>query len=184
MRLDDFLRWDDGTDTRYELIRGVPVPREVQPAAHGMMAVRLSSLLHDGLKAPRDYAAQLIAAIASPSDAYTCYLADIAVAPTPEHWGDQLARDPVLIVEILSSTSFTRDYRLKRPDYCKIASVREVLLIDSEAMFADLVRRDGDRWVNEIVCGHRSRLSLASIGIEISMAELYDGLALPDDPDR
>jgi hypothetical protein len=43
--LDEFLRWEDGTDTRYELIRGVPVPRPLQPNAHGMLVARSGTAL-------------------------------------------------------------------------------------------------------------------------------------------
>jgi Uma2 family endonuclease len=32
MTLEEFLRWDDGTDTRYELIDGVPVAMPAEPA--------------------------------------------------------------------------------------------------------------------------------------------------------
>jgi len=122
MTLDEFLRWEDGTDTRYELIRGVPVAREVQPVAHGMLVPRLCSAIHSALKTRRDYAGQVTAAIASPSDANTCYLADLIVAPMPIRWNEQLARDPILIIEVLSASTATFDRENKVPDYRGIAS--------------------------------------------------------------
>src|SRR5260370_13187144 len=140
MRLEEVLQWEDGTDTRYELVRGVALAREVEPARHGMLVARLSALIHDGLRGRREYAAAMIAAIGVPNRSDTCYLADLAVTRTFLHPGDQLLRDPLLIVEILLATSLRGDYR-KRADYCSIPSVREVLLVDSEAMFVDSIRR-------------------------------------------
>jgi len=182
MTLDEFLRWEDGTDTRYELLRGVPLAREVEPARHGMLVARLGALIHDALRGRREYVAGMITAIGVPNLSDTCYLADLAITQTALRSDDQLLRDPVLIVEVLSAASFRRDYR-KRADYCSIPSVREVLLVDSKAVFADSIRRRGDEWANEIVAERQHTISLASVGIEISMAELYDRFTVPDDQD-
>ena len=183
MTLDEFLRWEDGTDTRYELIRGVPVAREVQPVAHGMLVPRLCAAIHSALKTRRDYAGQVIAAIASPSDGNTCYLADLVVAPTPIRWNEQLARDPILIIEVLSASTATFDRENKVPDYRRIASVNEILLVDSGCFLVDIYRREGVDWRREIVADPDVIFTLPSIGIEISMSELYQGLAFPDDTD-
>jgi hypothetical protein len=43
MTLDEFLRWDDGTETHYELIGGFPVAMAPPAAAHRMLATRLVS---------------------------------------------------------------------------------------------------------------------------------------------
>jgi hypothetical protein len=53
------------------------------------------------------------------------------------------------------------------------------LLIDSEAVFAEVLRRDGDRWMGEIAQGRAAVLSLGSVPLTIAMAELYDGIPLP-----
>src|SRR5260221_14072447 len=111
MRLEEFLRWEDGTDTRYELLQGVALAREVEPARHGMLVARLGALIHEALRGRREYVAAMIAAIGIPNQSDTCYLADLAITQTPLRPDDQLLRDPVLIVEILSAASFRRDYR-------------------------------------------------------------------------
>ncbi|HLY44912.1 MAG TPA: Uma2 family endonuclease [Stellaceae bacterium] len=83
MTLEEFLRWEDGTDTRYELVRGVPVPRPLQPNAHGMLLARLCSLIDPGLEARQKHFGLPASAVASPNDPGTCYLADFVVAPLP-----------------------------------------------------------------------------------------------------
>ena len=42
MSLAEFLRWEDGTDTRYELIGGVPTAMAPLARAHGMLCARLA----------------------------------------------------------------------------------------------------------------------------------------------
>src|SRR4029077_12903714 len=51
MTLEDFLHWDDGTDTRYELIDGFPVAMTPPAEAHRILALRLGSQIDAALEA-------------------------------------------------------------------------------------------------------------------------------------
>jgi hypothetical protein len=42
MTLHEFLRWDDGTETRYELFGGLPAAIPLSIEAQRMLAVRLA----------------------------------------------------------------------------------------------------------------------------------------------
>jgi Uma2 family endonuclease len=85
-----------------------------------------------------------------------------------------------LVVEILSPSTANFDRNTKVLDYRRIPSVQEILLLDSATDFAEILRREGDRWITEIVQGPGAALSLASVPLTISMAELYDDLPLPE----
>src|SRR5947207_2011266 len=113
-------------------------PSCMATAIHSALLARLGALIHDALKPQPEQVALLSAALAILGCADTCYLADIAVAPTPERWDDRLIRDPILIVEILSPSTTAFDRQTKVPDYRRIASVREILLVDSESVFAEI----------------------------------------------
>jgi Uma2 family endonuclease len=153
MTLAEFLRWEDGTDTRYELVDGRAVAMLLQPVTHGVMVARLCGVIGSVLQSRRSCAAQIGAAIAVQDRDDTCYIADLAVTCHPPLRRDQLIRDPVLIVEVLSPTTGLHDRQTKVADYRRIASVEEILLIDSASIFAEVLRREGDRWVTEIVRG-------------------------------
>jgi Uma2 family endonuclease len=66
------------------------------------------------------------------------------------------------------------------PVYRQIETVQEVLLIDSDGLYAELHRRAGDQWVAEILRGADAVLSLTSAGLEVRLGELYDGIALAE----
>jgi Uma2 family endonuclease len=119
--------------------------------------------------------AQIGAAIAAPDRDDTCYVADLAVTCAPLQPGQYLLADPLLIVEILSPGTVAHDLHTKVPDYRRIESVREILLIDSERIFAEVLRRDGERWITEIVQGREAALSLAAIDLAVPMSDLYSG---------
>jgi Uma2 family endonuclease len=176
MSLDEFLRWDDGTDTRYELIHGFPLAMAPPARAHGILCATLGAMINAGLRSRRPCRAQTEAGIPHPDRDDTFYIADLAVTCRPHERGEQLLRDPVLIVEILSRGTERHDRRAKVPAYRSIESVKEILLVDSESAYAEILRRHDSSWLNEIVRSQEGELHLSSIDLRLSMAELYEGL--------
>jgi Uma2 family endonuclease len=176
MTLDEFLRWEDGTDTRYELLWGIPVAMAPPARHHGILCVRLGAAIDAALRSRRPCVAQTEAGIVRPDRDDTYYVADLAVTCTPYRRGEQLVRDPILIVEILSPGTERHDRRTKVPVYRTIESIGEILLIDSEGIYAEILRREGDHWITELVQGRDATLRLSSVDVRIAMAELYEGI--------
>lgn len=179
MSLDEFLRWDDGTDTRYELIDGFPLAMAPPAEAHRILAVRLVSRIDAALEKRRPCNAQIEPGVVRPDRADSYYVSDIAVTCQPNEPGRQAMVAPILIVEILSPSTERSDRRLKLPAYQMIESVREILLIDADSYHAELYRRENGHWGIELVRGAGAVLSLVSVGLRLSMAELYQGIAIP-----
>ena len=184
MTLDDFLRWDDGTETHYELIGGFVVAMAPPAEAHRILAMRLGSRIDAALSNRRPCNAQIEAGVIRPDRADTYFEADIAATCAANQPGRQAVSDPFLIVEILSPSSDRHDRRVKLPVYRQIETVQEILLIASDERYAELHRRSGAQWVTEILRGGESMLRLVSVGIEVPISELYEGIALAGDAER
>jgi len=135
-------------------------------------------MIDAGLRSRRPCAAQTEAGIARPDRDDSCYIADVAVTCRPYERGEQLVRDPILVIEILSPGTERHDRRVKVPGYRQIESLNEILLIDTEAAYAEVFRHEGDRWTTELVQGLDAVLYLSSVELRIPMAELYEGIAL------
>jgi len=180
MTIEEFLRWDDRTDTRYELIDGFPVAMAPPAEAHRILAVRLVSRIDAALAGRRPCNPQIEPGVVRPDRADSYYVPDIAVTCEPNEPGRQAMLDPILIVEILSPSTERSDRRLKLPAYQKIDSVREILLIDADSHHAEVYRRENNHWGIERVRGGEATLLLASIELRISMSELYEGIAIPE----
>ena len=179
MTVAEFLQWDDGTDTRYELVDGVAVAMAPPAHAHGRLSVRLGTRIEAALSAGHPQCSvQNDASIALSEKGNSFYVADLAVSCMPIPDEAQLIQDPVLIVEILSPSTSNFDRQVKVPEYRRIVSVEEILLVDSRSIFAEVQRRVGEQWVHEIVQGRDASLTLHSIGLSLPMAELYEGLDL------
>jgi Uma2 family endonuclease len=178
MTLEEFLRWDDGTDTHYELIDGFPVAMAPPAEAHRILAVRLVSRIDAALAGRRPCNAQIEPGVVRPDRADSYYVPDIAVTCEPNEPGRQAMVDPILIVEILSPSTERTDRRLKLPIYQAMESVREIMLIDADSHHAELYRRENDRWGIQLVRGTEASLVLTTVDLRISMSELYEGIAI------
>src|SRR5690348_6552762 len=181
MTVDEFLRWEDGTDTRYELVGGLVYAMAPPAARHSRLAGRLTGAIDAALRSRPPCAVYSEAGIVRPDRNDTCYIADLAVSCEPLQSDDRLIRDPILIVEILSPSTAASDQHMKVADYRRIPSIQEILLIDSQRVFAEVLRREGDRWITEIVQGSAATLPLNAVPLAIPMAELYEGIPI-DEP--
>lgn len=179
MTLEEFFRWDDGTETHYELIGGFPVAMAPPAEAHRMLAMRLGSRIDAALSSRRPCNAQSEAGVIRPDRADTYFEADIAATCEANEFGRQAIEAPFLIVEILSPGTERHDRRVKLPAYRQIETVQEIVLIASDGRYAELHRRSGTQWITEILRGD-AILRLNSVGVEIPLAELYEGIDLGD----
>jgi Uma2 family endonuclease len=179
MTLEEFLRWDDGTDTRYELIDGFPVAMAPPAEAHRILALRLGSRIDAALAGRRPCNAQIEPGVVRADRADSYCVPDIAVTCEPNEPGRQAMVDPILVVEILSPSTERTDRRLKLPAYQTIESVREIMFIDADSHHAELYRRENDYWGIQLVRGAGATLFLGSVDLRISMSELSEGIAIP-----
>jgi len=182
MSLAEFLRWDDGSDTHYELIGGFPLAMAPPAAAHRMLAARLVSRIESALEQRRPCNAQGEAGIAHPERSDSYFEADVAATCEAHEFGQQALREPFLIIEILSPSTERHDRRVKLPVYREIGTVQEIVLIAADDRFAEVHRRTGGQWLTEIARGAEGMLRLASVPLEARLSELYEGIALDEPP--
>lgn len=177
MNIDEFLDWADRQepDTRYELVGGQPRAMSPCSQAHSRLSGNIAFEIRRRLRPPCFVLTETAIERDDRDDRF--YEADLAVTCSPHQPGQRSTPNPVLVVEILSESTASHDRGTKVPDYMQIPSVQEVLLVDSRAARAQLWRRDGRRWIVEDFADDAT-LPLASIGAELPLTALYDGIAL------
>jgi Uma2 family endonuclease len=143
MTVEEFLEWDDGTDTRYELVDGVPVAMAPPLARHRTIVVNAAVEISARLEGREPCRAEAEAGVKITR--HRRWQADLAVTCSPQ--GDQRnVEDPVLIVEVLSRSTRGTDLKRKLPDYKALPTVQEIWLIDSERRWVQVWRRQGEAW--------------------------------------
>jgi Uma2 family endonuclease len=171
--LEEFLAFDDGTETSYQLFEGRLVAMNPPLRGHAGLIVRLAASISGQLRPPCEAYAE--AGIIPINRRHSWYKADLIVACTPGSYKDQFVAEPVLIVEVLSPTTSAIDFNRKLPDYQQIPSMRDVLLVSSMECFVGHRRREADGWTE-----HRHRraatVRLSGLPVTIAMRDLYDGI--------
>jgi Uma2 family endonuclease len=175
MSLAAFLEWDDGTDRRYELVRGHVVALAPPAGAHSVIVVNLARQLSTRLKPPCYAAAEAGVVPADRTD--TWYQADLVVTCTPLAPSARWFPEPVLIAEVLSPSTTAHDFKTELPDYQRIPSVREILLISSQERRIERWLREGDGWRHEAFTGD-SGVPIACMNEVIALTEVYANLPL------
>jgi Uma2 family endonuclease len=83
--------------------------------------------------------------------------------------------NPVLVVEVLSPSTEAYDRGKKFEHYRRIPSLREYVLVSQEAPHVEHFLRNEDRtWTLTEVSGLEAKLSLPTLGIEMSLLEIFD----------
>jgi Uma2 family endonuclease len=171
--LEEFLAFDDGTDTSYQLFEGRIVAMNPPLRGHAVLAARLARIVGNKLKPPCEVAAE--AGIIPINRRHSWYKADLIVTCTPGNQRDQFIAEPVLVVEVLSPTTSATDFNRKLPDYQQIQSMLDILLVSSMERLVRHWRRAPNGWIEH---GHRrsATVRLSGLPVTLRMSDLYDGI--------
>ena len=91
----------------------------------------------------------------------------------PENDRVQAFDDPLLIIEVLSPSTRTRDIEVKLPEYRAVPSLKAILYIDPDNDTLHLETRDPQqRWI-VTTSSPDSRDSLAMLGITLTREEIF-----------
>ena len=182
MTVADFIEWPgDGTDTRYELVDGEL--RAMAPGAdsHNTIVANLSALLWNHLRGAHSPCRVVSAPGVQPRARadWNFRIPDVGVTCAPNRAGDVMTPEPVLLIEVLSPGNKQDTYENVRA-YTTLPSVREIVVVHSTAVKAEVLVRGADgHWPpNATEIGAGGMLALASIGAEIALAEVYAGTHL------
>jgi Uma2 family endonuclease len=172
MSLAEFLEWDDGTDTRYELIDGRLRTMASPIEAHGTVVANLARHIGNRLKPP---CRAVVEPGLFPWIGATLGIRPIWSSPAPAERGARAIAEPRLIVEVLSPSTAAHDRGVKLADYRKIA--QQILLVGSEDRHVEVWRRAGNGWKVDDLIGDAA-IPLAIDGQPLPLAAIYDGVAL------
>jgi Uma2 family endonuclease len=95
--------------------------------------------------------------------------------------GERLVPSVMTVFEIISPTSGRIDRIVKVREYAAVPSIRRYVILESATVGMTVFERDNahDQWRAVTLTGDDT-LQMPEIGIEIPVAELYDGIVFPD----
>jgi Uma2 family endonuclease len=102
---------------------------------------------------------------------------------------ERILRHPVVIIEILSPSSFDYDRRTKLKLYQRLPSLQHYVLVTQDYCWVECLTREPsgkapteDKWTLQAFELLTDRLPLPAIGIEVPLAELYAGIQIEQGP--
>jgi Uma2 family endonuclease len=171
-----FLEWEERQPLRYEFDGARTVAMTGGTAAHDAISMNLSAALVIRLrgKSCRPHGGNLKIQAAG-----SIRYPDAFVSCSPIDPRATITHDPVVIFEVLSSSTAGIDRIVKNREYQSIPSVMRYVMLEQDRMAATIFERRGDDWVGHVVADD-AVLAMPEIGIEIPLAELYEGIDLTD----
>jgi Uma2 family endonuclease len=167
MTVGEFLAYDDGTDTRYELVDGELVAMNPPAEPHVRIAMNVQETLAQQLRRP--CRAYMGGGVWLSEDDRTWREPDVFVSCVP---GEGFTRAPQLIVEVLSPSTEKEDRTRKLDFYRRFLSLRAVLLVWQETRRVEVRERDGERWLVRDMIGSGT-IHLEDLGLRLELDEIY-----------
>jgi Uma2 family endonuclease len=177
MTVAEFIDWaGDGSGRKHQLVDGEPQAMAPATTTHGTIQATLARLLGNHLAGTECRVVIEPGVIPRVRAEANMRVPDVAVTCESDIEGVHAMTEPVLLVEILSPSN-EAETRANVWAYTTIPSVREILLVRSTQIAAELVRREPDGgWpANASPIGEEDRLILHSIGFDGPLAAIYEG---------
>ena len=177
MRVAEYQVWavDRPDEERWELFDGEPAPMAPQRERHQQIVLNLARKLSDPA---RDRGCRAVPGIAVLSDSMDTFapIPDVVVRCGPM-LNDGYARDPILLAEVLSPSTMSRDRGRKTDFYRSIASLKHFMAVYQDEPRVEMWRRGPDAgWTFE-AHGPRAAIGLPELGGDLAVAEIYDDIA-------
>lgn len=168
---EDYRALELTAEFRHEYVDGEVYAMVGTSKVHSRIVLNLAIALNDAVRGgPCDVFINDVKVRVEAANAY--YYPDVVVACDPGDDDPYVSHAPTVVVEVLSPSTEATDRRYKRPDYQKIPSVREILLVAQDERLVELYRRTDEGWLVEIV-RDQGAVTLESLGIEVTLDALY-----------
>jgi Uma2 family endonuclease len=180
MSVAEFLDWPgDGSGRKFELIDGDPQAMAPASITHGTIQATLARLLGNHLAGTGCRVVIEPGVVPRIRSEANMRVPDLAVTCDSDEPGMLAMADPVVLVEVLSPSN-EAETRANVWTYTTIPTVREIVLVRSTSLAAELLRREPDgSWpANPQAIGTDGVLSLASLDFSCPLAALYAGTYL------
>jgi Uma2 family endonuclease len=174
MTLAEFLEWESKQELRYEFDGAQPIAMAGGTAAHNRIQRNLALSLGNRLRGkPCEFFGSDLKIEAAGKIRYP----DGFVVCSPLANTETIVRDPVVIFEVLSPSTSGKDRIIKNREYQATPSVQRYVILEQDRIAATVFARvDGD-WIGHVLT-EDAVLSMPEAGIELPLAEIYEGIDL------
>jgi Uma2 family endonuclease len=181
---EEYLRLERDSAEKHEYYRGEIFAMAGGSPEHSLICANVIGELRNRLRgsACRPYDSNLRVRIPT-TTLYTYPDVSVICGPTefdPLDVRRESVLNPTLLIEVLSTSTEAYDRGAKFESYQQIASLREYLLVSQNFPRAETFLRQPDgTWLYSAAKGGEAVIRLASVQVELPLAEVYTGINFP-----
>jgi len=176
---DEYLEFERTSTGRWEYVNGKIRAMSGGTADHSTIAVNIGATLRAALlsKGCRVFGADMKVHTNANN---TFPDVSVVCGPLIFHRGRKdIITNPILVVEVLSSSTEAYDRGEKFLHYQTLPSLTDYLLVSQDEARVQLFTREGDRWQPREVIGRGGELYLPSVEITLALSDVYALIELP-----
>jgi Uma2 family endonuclease len=172
MTLAEFLAWESKQELRYEFDGTQPIAMAGGTRAHADIQRNLALALGNRLRGKpckfygSDLKIEVAGHIRYPDGFIVC---------SPGANSSTVVYDPVVIFEIVSPSTSSKDRIIKTREYQATPSVQRYIIVEQDCIAATVFSRAGDNWITDILLDD-AVLAMPEISLNVRLAELYEGI--------
>jgi Uma2 family endonuclease len=172
MTLAEFLEWESRQELRHEFDGFQPVAMTGGTRAHAGIQANLAIAIGGRLSGKpckfygSDLKIEVDGKIRYPDGFVTCSAGDNK---------SSVVKDPVVIFEVLSPSTASKDRIVKSREYQATPSVQRYVMLEQDRVGATVYARLDGEW-NVHVLLDDANLAMPQIGTDVPLAEFYEGL--------
>lgn len=181
--LQEYLRREEAAASKSEFYNGKIITQTSKKSKHNLMVNNVLTAMKISVKSlDKKYIAfNSDQKIFIPNKEVAVYPDALVISEKPEYWNGRkdLITNPLLIVAVLSKSTRGYDMGEKFIHYRTIPSFREYLLIEQDEKKVEIwYRIKENTWKIQTFDGDDAEISLNSIGVTISMSDIYENIEL------
>ncbi|NET57344.1 MAG: Uma2 family endonuclease [Symploca sp. SIO2E6] len=183
---EEYLNYNDGTDTRYELVEGELIPMSLGTGKHGAIIRFLERQLASEIERLGQpwISLSLLVGIRSPRGGRwdTCRIPDVMILPI-EQWEAMEDREaiielneppPLLVVEVVSESTKSADYRAKYSEY-SVLEIPEYWIVDPLEGKITICRLNEGRYDESVLTGDMTITSSTLTELQLKVDQVLAG---------
>jgi len=176
----EYLAFERAAEFRNELVNGQIRPKSGGSLAHNLIVGNLLFGTHEQLRGgPCFVLANALRVKVSTTGMYA-YPDVVALCDPPrlEDEHEDTLLNPAVIVEVLSESTERYDRGEKFAHYRKIESLQEYILVAQDKVRIERYVRHGEHWVMSEISDPEGVLRIETLGCEIALRDVYQGVKL------
>ncbi|MEB3233025.1 MAG: Uma2 family endonuclease [Leptolyngbyaceae bacterium] len=173
----EYFEWEDQQELRYEYFDGDVFAMTGGSLPHADIALNIASILRAHLRG-RCKVRNSDAKVGITDDGPFVYPDVSVTCDKRDRTAQQFSRYPCLIVEVVSPGTEAYDRGGKFGLYRRLETLKEYVLVGSLAKTVEVFRRNDEGGWIFIPYGEGADIELTSVGVTVSMDEVYEDVVL------